>query len=436
MHSTSRSAVAPLLRRALSKSTFLSAERERELLVRFHADGNKAAMDELVRSHMPIIFRVAGRSAQNPGVDINDLIQTATEGLLVAINRWSFEKSDASGSSYATEVAREAKETSISAGADAAELGEPETSPPDATPPVVHSTRLATYAVWWMRIMLTNSVIESRGVVVRAKSPKVRKALFSLPGALKKLEISMPLSGNDVTRIASALGIDEQYIEEALVHASGDVLLDEPIGDGNMVRGDGFVDERAEGETGILNRLASADSWDAICEALMDMSPRDRFILITRYLLVPKWKLSRLSDTLEMSRERIRQIGCDGLARIRSRVGTSGSRHDPSRRPVAEELNALVAQIERASESADPGAIAELMKSQRIAIGSTRSPAARASVERVSIALPASLQPRLALAAPALLVFDGSQSNCRRAPRVASAPHEYVVDRRKSLVMA
>ena len=45
-------------------------------------------MDELVRSHMPIIFRIAGRSARNPGVDINDLVQTATEGLLVAINRW------------------------------------------------------------------------------------------------------------------------------------------------------------------------------------------------------------------------------------------------------------------------------------------------------------------------------------------------------------
>ena len=60
----------------------------------YYVNNRKAAMDELVRSHMPIIFRIACRSAKNSGVDINDLVMTATEGLLIAINRWSFEKSD------------------------------------------------------------------------------------------------------------------------------------------------------------------------------------------------------------------------------------------------------------------------------------------------------------------------------------------------------
>ncbi len=104
MRPTSRPAVHPLLRKALSTSKILSAERERELLVRYHADQDKTAMDELVRSHMPIIFRAAGRSARNPGIDIDDLVQTATEGLLIAIDRWSFEKSDASGAHQANEV--------------------------------------------------------------------------------------------------------------------------------------------------------------------------------------------------------------------------------------------------------------------------------------------------------------------------------------------
>ena len=85
-------------------------------------------------------------------------------------------------------------------------------------------------------------------------------------------------------------------------------MLDEPIGDGSALRGDITPDERAEGEDAILTRLASADRWDAVCEALMDLPPRERFILITRYLLNPKWKLDRLSNTLKMSRERIRQI--------------------------------------------------------------------------------------------------------------------------------
>ena len=88
----------------------LSAERERELLLAFHADQSKAAMDELVRSHMPIIFRAASRSARNQDVDINDLVMTATEGLLIAINRWSFEKSEASGLRLSAEIAMERAE--------------------------------------------------------------------------------------------------------------------------------------------------------------------------------------------------------------------------------------------------------------------------------------------------------------------------------------
>ena len=361
MHSSPRAAVAPLLRKALSSASILTATRERELLVRYHADGSKAAMNELVCSHMPIIFRVASRSAQNPGVDINDLIQTATEGLLIAINRWSFEKSDASGARYASDLAQD----------DASEAGSPD-QPIEPPAPAVHSTRLATYALWWMRIMLTNSVIDNRGIVVRAKNPKVRKALFGLPAAIRKLNIALPLSGGDVSRISIFLGIDEQYIEEALIHAAGDVMLDEPIGDGSMLRGDVIADLSAEGESGILHRLGTIDCWDTICSGLMELSPRDRFILITRYLLMPKWKLDRLSDTLKMSRERIRQIGCDGLARIRSKVGPDGARHNPNRNDDVAAVEALVNEIEKVSASTDPDFISTFLRDNKIAVGPTR----------------------------------------------------------------
>ena len=369
MHATSRPAVQPLLRKALSTSKILSAERERELLTRYHSDGDKAAMDELVRSHMPIIFRVAGRSAQNPGVDINDLVQTATEGLLIAINRWSFEKSDASGARYADDAAQNA---SAPAAAAAPDGDDEEGAPAEAPPSPLRSSRLATYAMWWMRIMLTDSVIQNRGMVVRVKSPKARKALFGLPMAIRKLDICPPLSGHDVTRISAYLGVAERDVEEALIHAAGDMMIDEPVGEGGVSRGDAIPDQRAEGEAGILNRLASADCWDAVCEALMSLSARDRFILVTRHLLTPKWKLDRLSDTLKMSRERIRQIAGDGLARIRSRVGSANVCHNSARHRAAAEVEALVSRIEHASASADPGALAALFREQQIKVGPTR----------------------------------------------------------------
>jgi RNA polymerase sigma-32 factor len=387
----------------LSNSKILSAERERELLVRYHANQDKAAMDELVRSHMPMIFRVAGNSARNPGVDINDLVQTAAEGLLIAINRWSFEKSDASGTRYATQLAQEAAQ-------DREDGEEQDTAAVQPVPEVTHSSRLATYAMWWMRILLTDSVIESRGVIVRAKNPKVRKALFGLPMAIKKLDIQMPLNGSDIGRIAAFLGIAEREIEEALVHASGDVMLDEPIGDGSMLRGEVIPDEHAEGEDGILGRLAATHRWNAVCEALMALPSRDRFILVTRYLMTPKWKLDRLSDLLKMSRERIRQIGVDALDQIRRSVENAKPQQDrrrsgrrdvpatlvpllraagnlgkPESRSAEAEIEALIAAIERAAAASNPDVMAALLRDQQLAIGPTRITAVRRPVADVAV---------------------------------------------------
>jgi len=413
VRSSPRPGVQPQLRKVLSNSKILSAERERELLMRYHADQDKAAMDELVRSHMPMIFRVAGNSARNPCVDINDLVQTATEGLLIAINRWSFEKSDASGARYAAQLAQGVEQDKE--GSREQDEGQDASVMPPA-PEVAHSSRLATYAMWWMRILLTDSVIESRGVVVRAKNPKVRKALFSLPMAIKKLDINLPLAGSDIGRIAAFLGIAEREIEEALIHAAGDVMLDEPIGDGSMLRGEVIPDERAEGEDGILGRLAATHRWSAVCDALMALPPRDRFILLTRYLMSPKWKLDRLSDMLKMSRERIRQIGVDALDQIRRSIESANSPQDrrrpgrrdvpatlvpilraagkvserngqPARRSGEAEVAALIEAIERASEASDPEVMAAFLRDQQLAIGPTRVTALRRPTVDASVGL-------------------------------------------------
>ena len=317
-------------------------------------------------------------------------MQTATEGLLVAINRWSFEKSDASGLTQANEPVLSNVAAPVQAGTQAFE----EDSGCDADPALRRSSRLATYAMWWMRIMLTNSVIENRGMVVRAKNPKVRKALFNLPLAIRKLDITLPLGGSDVGRIATYLGVGEQDIKEALVHAAGDVMLDDPIGDGGASRGDITPDERTEGEDGILNRLASTEHWSAVCQALMALPARERFILVTRYLLARKWKLDRLSDTLMLSRERIRTIANDSLGQIQRSVGPAGVKHNPAPHRAVAELEALVSAVEHASTSADPADLDLFLRNQQVTTGPTRitkprSTAAQANSVHRLLPLPA-----------------------------------------------
>ncbi|MGI4801581.1 MAG: sigma factor-like helix-turn-helix DNA-binding protein, partial [Janthinobacterium lividum] len=184
--------------------------------------------------------------------------------------------------------------------------------------------------------------------------------------------------------IATYLGVGEQDIKEALVHAAGDVMLDEPIGDGNASRGDLTPDERTEGEDGILNRLASTERWGAVCQALMALPPRERFILVTRYLLTRKWKLDRLSDTLMLSRERVRTIANDSLGQIQRSVGSAGASHNPAPHRAVAELEALVSAIEHVSTSVDPADMDLFLRNQQVTTGPTRITKPRSTATQAS----------------------------------------------------
>jgi DNA-directed RNA polymerase sigma subunit (sigma70/sigma32) len=319
-------------------------------------------MDELVACHMPIIVRTARKNALNPGVELNDLVQTATEGLLIAINRWSFNKSDAAGN----RAAQEDEDDGLGQAADP--------SAPDQTAEEApqHASRLVTYAMWWMRTLLNDRVLEGRGMVARTKNRKTRTAFFALSKAKRALSLQTPLRASDVERIARHLGIDEHEVREAMYHAAGDVMLDEPVGDGLTSRGEIFADSRAESEDSILDRIASANTWNAVCAHLMTLRPRDRFVVITRYLLDTKWKLDHVSDVLKMSRERIRQICEGGLAEIRRAIVESGVKDTPARRAAAVAVQEMVRSIEAAAISTEPLAMEALMQRYGVLIGPSR----------------------------------------------------------------
>jgi hypothetical protein len=104
---------------------------------------------------------------------------------------------------------------------------------------------------------------------------------------------------------------------------------------------------------------------------------------------------------LKMSRERIRQIGVDGLDHIRRNIESANTAHDrrrpgrrdmppalvpllrgsakpddacnnPIRRQAELEVAALVDAIERASATSDPETMARFLRDQQLAIGPTR----------------------------------------------------------------
>ena len=61
--------------------------RERELLLRYHADGDVAAREELVERFMPLVHELALRYSYTDE-PLDDLLQVASVGLLKAIDRF------------------------------------------------------------------------------------------------------------------------------------------------------------------------------------------------------------------------------------------------------------------------------------------------------------------------------------------------------------
>src|SRR3954469_19535722 len=76
------------------------AEREHELLRRYHVDGDVAAKDQLAEEMLPLARALAGRYAGR-GEPLDDLVQVACIGIMKAIEGFDLDR-DVRFSSYAT----------------------------------------------------------------------------------------------------------------------------------------------------------------------------------------------------------------------------------------------------------------------------------------------------------------------------------------------
>ena len=75
-------------------------EEDRELLRRYHRDGDTAAREELIQRHLPLVRSLARRYAGR-GEALEDIEQVGAIGLIKAIDRFELER-DVSLATYAT----------------------------------------------------------------------------------------------------------------------------------------------------------------------------------------------------------------------------------------------------------------------------------------------------------------------------------------------
>jgi RNA polymerase sigma-32 factor len=259
----------------------LDAETELELARAWRNDGDEKALHRLVNAYMRLAISMAAKYRRY-GAPMPDLIQEAGVGLMKAAEKFD----------------------------------------PD------RGVRFSTYAVWWIKASIQDYVMRNWSMV-RVGSTSSQKALFfNLRRVRAKLE-----------REASANGeiIDGQRLRQMIAEEVGVPLRDVEMMDARLAGSDFSLNAQQAGDEGrewletleddapqAAETVSRASDMDRVrgwlADALKALNARERMIIVERKLRDEPRTLESLGQELGLSKERIRQLEAQALAKLRKRL--------------------------------------------------------------------------------------------------------------------
>jgi RNA polymerase sigma-32 factor len=261
----------------------LKADEEYTLAVRWreHADGSAA--HQLLTSHLRLVAKIA-MGYRKYGLPTSDLISEGNIGLMQAINRFDPDK----------------------------------------------GVRFSTYAVWWIKAAVQDYVLRSWSLVKMGTTVNQKKLFFNLARAKRRLSALQEgdLRPDQVSLIASGLGVTEQEVVDMNRRLTGDVSLNVPLNeDGNSVAWqDRLADEASDQETRLAESEEAQTRRSALGVALGVLDERERHIFEARRLSEPPSTLDELAIEFRISRERVRQIEASAFQKVQKAVHVACAR--------------------------------------------------------------------------------------------------------------
>jgi RNA polymerase sigma-32 factor len=239
----------------------LSPEEEKALAIRYFEYKDLDAAYKLVSSNLWLVVKIA-REYERAAKNILDLIQEGNIGLMEAIKNFDPFK----------------------------------------------EVRFPSYAVWWIKAYIIKYVIANWRLVKIGTTQAQRKLFFNLHNEKERLEREGIFPSPKL--LADNLSVREKDIIEMEQRLSGgDLSIDTP--------------ENSDEERSLLSILPAPNNSaedimfnmqrqtllrSALDEFVTTLSPRDQTIFNKRMLAEDKETLQELSETLKLSRERVRQI--------------------------------------------------------------------------------------------------------------------------------
>lgn len=255
--------------REINRTPLLSAGEEKELALRIQA-GDRAARDHMVRANLRLVVRLACRYARR-GHCLEDLIAEGNVGLVKAADRYS----------------------------------------PD------RNTRFSTYAFYWIRLSLQQVVSALRTIRLSNHMNSLVSRWVRTSSALQ-IELGRPPTEEEV---ADRLDLPNDRIP-AIKHAL-QMSRQEPMSfeaEGGLSLTDCLLDERTSSPE--LN-ASQQELQSRLTALLRNLSAREALVVRLRYGLdgAEAHTLEAIARKLGVTRERVRQLECRALDRMRTQAG-------------------------------------------------------------------------------------------------------------------
>ena len=259
--------------REIGSYPLLTADEEIELAKKIKA-GDREARKYFISCNLRLVVSIA-KNYSTSGLDFLDLVGYGNDGLMKAVERFDY----------------------------------------------TMGNKFSTYASWWIKQSITRAIAD------HSKTIRIPVHLFETKNRLIKTRVRLTQElGREPTdeELAEKYGISVDKLREIFKNIQEPVSLETPIGEEQESNIGEFVadDVTLSPEEYVIQQQISK----IIRDVLTTLSEREKQILELRYGFVDgrRWTLQEIGSVFGLTRERIRQIECKGLKKVKVRLEKRG----------------------------------------------------------------------------------------------------------------